>query len=225
VSFFRKALVGLGFCSALAVEAAASDLVLTGLAATGGRVRAFFSSPTASGGGAFSVSLHQESLGVRLVSVNLRERTALISEGGIERRLCLGGGTAAGDPVDAESAKAGRPNTGLRFNSSRRPAGNPSVENSAPSSVGTSFEGSTGLDGVRIESNIPERALSRDGIAAPGGVSDLGLNPGDTGAHRWVPGVVRDPTEAEVFRAKYGTTAMEERSRQERYAAGLRRTP
>jgi len=224
VSFFRKALLLLGVSSALAVVAAASDLVLTGLAATGGRVRAFLSTRAPSGTGAFSVSLHQESLGVRLVSVNLRERTALISEDGVERRLCLGGETAAGDPLGSGVVNTGGLTTGLHSISSQRSAADPIVDNGRAVSDGTGVAGSTGPDGVRVESNIPARSVSGDGSGTPPGSSNSELNRDDSVAHRWVPGMVREPTEAELFKAKYGASALEERARQERYAAGLRRT-
>lgn len=78
--------------------ASGSALVLTGLARLGGETRAYFAEPPATGH--FSLAVGETVAGIRLVSVDLPGRTALVADADGIRRIAFasGDGTAAVAP-------------------------------------------------------------------------------------------------------------------------------
>lgn len=178
----------------------ASELTLTGLTRSGGRVWAYIS--MAQGTGSVTLSLNEERAGIKFEAVDFKQRRAWVSEGGATRCLLLGG-TNPGTPELGSNSGASGSSTTRRI----------------PETSGM---------GSRADSGSEQDSLSRPGgsIALPpldeapahqdgvGGTvtNEEGRNVTNP-LHRWVPGVVREPTEDEIFRAKYGQALWEERKR------------
>jgi hypothetical protein len=187
--------LGLVIAPVLLTPASASELILTGISASGGNVRAFFSAP--GGASTFSLRLHEEYAGIRLERVNRRAQQVWIVESGEGRWMGLG------DPKTSAGLSASAlPGSGM--------AGIPE----------TSVPVANGLPRRRANVAAPDPMMAP--ASAPGSASDTpatttpGMSgaPGTEGtaaeaAHRWKPGVVRDPTGAEVYRAQYGSAALD----------------
>jgi hypothetical protein len=179
---------------------AASELTLTGLTRSGGRVWAYIS--MADGTGSVTLSLNQDRSGIKLEAVDFKKRLAWVTEGGAKRCLILGGTRQDGKGGESASAPA--------FSS---PAGRLSETIGFGSSVGYGRE----LDSL----HRPEGANAFQPSDAPqphqDGVGNSVTNDGSANVvnppHRWVPGEVREPTEDEIYRSKYGQAALEERKR------------
>ena len=184
--------LGLSIAAVMLSPASASELILTGISASGGTVRAFFSAP--GGASTFSLNLHEEYAGIRLERVNRRAQQVWIVESGEGRWMGLG------DPKATAGLSApGLPGPGLAGVSE------------------PSLPGAGGLPRRRAQTAAPDPTMapaSASGgaletpaagtLATPGSEATSAEQP-----HRWKPGVVRDPTAAEIYRAQYGSAALD----------------
>lgn len=190
----------------------ASELTLTGLTRSQGRVRAYIS--TAQGSVSVTLSLNEERAGIKFEAVDFRLRRAWVSEGGSTRCLILGGTNpdahGPGSQFGAEVSAAAQRIPGAAETGSR--AGSGPVHDSLPRPGGSIA--------VPLSDESPAH---QDGVGSSVTNNEGGnvTNP----PHRWVPGVVREPTEDEIFRAKYGQAAWEERKRFSDHVNALRQVP
>jgi hypothetical protein len=172
----------------------ASDLTLTGLTRSQGRVWAYIS--IARGTGSVTLSLNEERAGIKFEAVDFKLRRAWVSEGGSTRCLILGGGPSAAAVVDANSGTAVSP-TPIRLS---KPA--------AASELGREtavVSAEVGARGGEVPAAGPEGIASANRVGGAEVVPDL--------PHRWIPGVVRPPTEEELFKSRYGSAAWDAESR------------
>jgi hypothetical protein len=182
------------FTALLIVRAAlcptrASELVLTGISASGGTVRAFFSA--AGGASTFSLRLHEEVAGVRFERINRRAQQVWIVESGEGRWLGLG---RPGEQFATATSSASGVGAG----------GGSRAERSGSSALGASggfAPGSRVTEGTALPAAVDPMEAGSPGA----GQSDASPE----APHRWKPGVVRDPTAAELHRARYGAAALE----------------
>ncbi len=170
----------------------ASELTLTGLTRSGGRVWAYIS--MAQGTGSVTLSLNEERAGIKFEAVDFKQRRAWVSEGGATRCLILGGVPSAAGRVDA--------NAGTSV--SQTPIRLPTP--AAATELGR--EGAIAGAGAVVrsgETRGAEGIASAIQVGGAEGIPDL--------PHRWTPGVVRPPTEEELFKSRYGSAAWDVESR------------
>ncbi len=164
-----------------------SELILTGISASGGTVRAFFSA--AGGASSFSLNLHEDYAGIRLERVNRRAQQVWIVESGEGRWIGLG------DPKSAASQSPATQTASWNSGGSSVPGLDRQV-GALPNATGAPSTGSDAGAGSG-------RAVSMDGV--PSGADGVS----SAASHRWKPGVVREPTTAEIYRTQYGAAAFE----------------
>lgn len=168
-------------------SAIGSELILTGISASGGIARAYFSS--ANGASAFSLKLHEDYAGIRLVRVNRRAQRVWIVESGEGRWMGLG---------DPKSAASQSPATTAGFESAGG-SGTPGSDLRGPMPSNGLNARSLGLEagtGTTQASSTDAAQSGTDGASS-------------TAPHRWRPGIVREPNAAELYRTQYGATALE----------------
>ena len=167
--------------------ATGTELILTGISASGGSVRAFFSA--AGGASVFSLNLHEDYAGIRLERVNRRAQQVWIVESGEGRWIGLG------DPKSAPSPSLANPTA-------------PWIS-SGTGALGSDLRGSRLANDLNAPASVSE-ADAGSGLAHSTEVAPSGADGVTTAApHRWQPGVVREPTAAEVYRTQYGAAALE----------------
>ncbi len=168
--------------------ASGSVLVLTGLARLGGETRAYFAEPPATGH--FSLAVGETAAGIRLVSVDLPGRTALVADSDGIRRVAF----ASGDVTAALAPRI----------PARRAVREPDV---VPS----------GLDFSGRDEYVAQIARGLADADVPSAdPRDPRTNPAAEGAasgEKTGPPPRRAPTEEELFKSRNGYAAWEARER------------
>lgn len=167
----------------------ASELILTGISASGGTVRAFFSAP--GGGSTFSLHLHEEAAGIRFERLHRRTQQVWIVESGEGRWLGLG-------RPGGESTASLAPQHGAGSSVVLRPEGTNPSNAVATGGVPASLVSTGGAGGSANAESMESTASGAADVDTPSRAS-----------HRWKPGVVREPTVTELHRARYGAAALE----------------
>lgn len=179
----------LAIAPAVLMPARATELILTGISASGGPVRAFFSDR--GGASTFSLQLHEEVAGIRFERINRKTQQVWIMESGEGRWLQLGSRQEQASPSVAPAFASGS-ERGVRTDSSTPWHSGASPGLSAPSIT-------PGGAGAIDSGEMPEPALT--------GAVEADMT--SATPHRWKPGVVRDPTAAELHRARNGSAALD----------------
>jgi hypothetical protein len=168
--------------------ASGAVLVLTGLARLGGETRAYFAEPPATGH--FSLAVGETVAGIRLVSVDLPGRTALVADADGIRRIAF----ASGDGTVAVAPKF----------QARRVAGQPDVVPGGPDLfrrdeyVAQIAQGLADADVPVADPRTPRANPAAEGAAS---------------GEKTGPPPRRAPTEEELFKSRNGYAAWEARER------------
>ncbi len=169
-------------------SASAATLVLTGLARFGGESRAYFTEPPATGH--FSLAVGESVAGIRLVSVDLPGRTALVADAGGTRRVAF----ASGDVTAASAPRI----------QARRAAREPGVAPGDPDPFRRDE------DVARIAQGL---AVADVAVADPRDRRTNSAAEGAASGEKTGPPPRRAPTEEELFKSRNGYAAWEARER------------
>ena len=172
--------------------ASGAALVLTGLARLGGETRAYFAEPSATGH--FSLTVGESVAGIRLVSVDLPGRTALVADADGIRRIAF----ASGDGTTVLAPKI----------EARRAARGPDVVPSGPE-LFRRDEHVAQIAQDLADADVPV-ADHRDARTKP---TTEGAASGDKTGEKTGPPPRRLPTEEELFKSRNGYAAWEARER------------
>ena len=174
---------------AVVFPAWASELILTGISVSGGTVRAFFSVPGHAS--TFTLQLHEEFAGIRFERVNRRTSQVWIVQSGQGRWVSLGSpGREAMESTTPASGSGAMADPRLTASSSREWSGPGGSQAPSPAT-------NEGLVPAEVGVVVPSTAGAGDAETT------------SAGPHRWRPGVVREPTAAELYRTRHGAAALE----------------
>ena len=198
--------------SLAAGQAWGGPLVLTGLSRIGGESRAFFSDGTASG--SFSLMPGEDRDGVRLLSVEFRERWALVADRTGTNRIVFATADASQAAPTGPGYSGGMLPSGR---GQRRLPGTP-----APNPLPTAAEepGDVGVG----QNSAPSPLAGASEPAAENGSSGSAVSAA-TGSPPATPPQPRRATADELFKSRNGYAAWEDLLRQRRQAEHLAASP
>ena len=174
--------------AAASAPASGSVLVLTGLARLGGETRAYFAEPPATGH--FSLAVGETMAGIRLISVDLPGRTALVADAdGIRRDAFVSGDGPAALAPEIQARRAAR---------------EPDVAAGGPDLLRRDEHVAQIAQGL-ADADVP--------VADPRDPRPHPAAEGSASGEKTGPPPRRAPTEEELFKSRNGYAAWEARER------------